>query len=41
MELPYLPGFDGVMTPEAETVGGVMGMPEAAAASPTRDTKGY
>lgn len=40
MELPYLPGFDGVMTPEADSRG-VMGMPEAAAAAPTRDSKGY
>ena len=40
MELPYLPGFDGVLTPEADTQG-MIGVPEAAAAAPTRDTKGY
>lgn len=39
MDLPYLTGFDGDMVPEAEDDQGPIGVPEAAEAAPTRDTK--
>ena len=43
MELPYLPAFEEAMLPESEEeeqASGPQGVPEAAGAAPTRDTKG-
>ena len=43
MELPYLPAFEEAMLPESEDeelASGPQGVPEAASAAPTRDTKG-
>ena len=43
MELPYLPAFEEAMLPESEEeeqASGPQGVPEAASAAPTRDTKG-
>ena len=44
IELPYLPAFEGAMIPESEgeedqTASGPQGVPEAAAAAPTRNNK--
>ena len=41
IELPYLPAFEGAMLPEGEEEAeGPQGVPEAADAAPTRNTKG-